>query len=236
MFHNPHFLKSRSLRLCVFAVQLKIMFTGLIESMGRVSGVETLGDARRLRVVACDAGYLSDAAIGESIAVNGTCLTVEELGLGGFSAIAVEETLRRTTLGGLKEGDSLNLERALRADARLGGHIVQGHVDGIATVTAARAEGEGWWVTFEPPFALLRYVVEKGSVCLDGISLTVANLAYNRFSVALIPHTRAATTAGAWQEGVPVNLEVDIIAKYVERLTQWGGEKMQDTRRKMQDS
>jgi riboflavin synthase len=98
---------------------------------------------------------------------------------------------------------------------------VQGHVDGVGTVTGVRPEGEGWWVSIEPPFDLMRYFVEKGSVCVDGVSLTVANVAYNRFSVALIPHTRTVTTAGEWQEGTQVNLEVDIIAKYVERLTQW---------------
>jgi riboflavin synthase len=115
----------------------------------------------------------------------------------------------------------VNLERALRLDARLGGHIVQGHVDGVGAVAGIRPEGEGWWVTIEPPGALMKYVVEKGSICLDGISLTVANVAYARFSVALIPHTRANTTAGQWSAGTSPNIEVDIVAKYVERLTQW---------------
>jgi riboflavin synthase len=134
---------------------------------------------------------------------------------------AVEETMRRTTLGLKKEGNKVNLERALQVGARLGGHIVQGHVDGVATVTVMRPEGEGWWISFEPPSSLMKYIIEKGSICLDGISLTVANVAYSRFSVALIPHTREVTTAGDWQTGYAVNVEVDMIAKYVEKLTLW---------------
>jgi riboflavin synthase len=134
---------------------------------------------------------------------------------------AVEETMRRTTLGLLQVGDKVNLERALRADARLGGHVVQGHVDGIGTIMTVRPEGEGWWVTIEPPLEMMRYMVQKGSVTLDGVSLTVANVAYSRFSVALIPHTREVTTAGRWEPGVQVNIETDIIARYVERFMGW---------------
>ncbi|HVF09476.1 MAG TPA: riboflavin synthase [Abditibacteriaceae bacterium] len=197
------------------------MFTGLIERIGRIEESTPRGDARRLVIAVDDDAYLSDAVMGESISVNGICLTVVELEPRRFAVEAVEETMRRTALGSKEIGAPVNLERALVASARLGGHMVQGHVDGIGTVTGVRPEGEGWWVTVEPPFDLMRYVVEKGSICIDGISLTVANVAYSRFSVALIPHTRAVTTAGVWSAGMPVNLETDVLAKYVERLMQW---------------
>jgi riboflavin synthase len=197
------------------------MFTGLIEAVGILEEVEEIGDARRLRIGVGDKGFLSEAQIGESIAVSGVCLTATEYSRHDFNVSAVEETLRRTTLGQLKIGDFVNLERALKANARLGGHIVQGHVDGVGTIVGMREEGEGWWVSFEPPFDLMKHIVEKGSICIDGISLTVANVAYARFSVALIPHTRAVTTAGDWEIGKTVNLEADIIAKHVERLMAW---------------
>jgi riboflavin synthase len=197
------------------------MFTGLVEHVGKLSHIEEVGDARRLTVEVADETYLQDAEIGESISVNGTCLTVVSFDQSTFNVEAVEETLRRTTLGQKQVGDHVNLERALRANARLGGHIVQGHIDGVATLDNIRDEGESWWVTFEPPFELMRYIVEKGSICIDGISLTVANVAYRKFSVALIPHSREVTTAGEWQAGSQVNLETDVIAKYVERLTQF---------------
>ena len=197
------------------------MFTGLIERVGITEDVENLGAARRFIIGVDDDEYLADAKIGDSISVNGTCLTATHMTPRSFTVEAVEETMRRTTLGGKTVGARVNLERALRADARLGGHIVQGHVDGVGTVASTREEDESWWVTFEPPFAMMKYIVEKGSICIDGISLTVANTAYHRFSVALIPHTRDMTTAAQWQEGVAVNLEIDIIAKYVERLTNW---------------
>jgi riboflavin synthase len=197
------------------------MFTGLVECLGTVENIENLGEARRFTIGVADDDYLKDAVIGESISVNGTCLTAVELGPRHFTIEAVEETMRRTTLGRRQVGDRVNLERALKASARLGGHIVQGHVDGVGTIMSTRSEGEGWWVTVEPPFELMKYIVEKGSICIDGVSLTVANAAYQRFSVALIPHTRDVTNANGWQEGTHVNLEVDIVAKYVERLTQW---------------
>jgi riboflavin synthase len=197
------------------------MFTGLIERLGRIEAMEEIGDARHFTIAAPDSEYLRDALIGESIAVSGVCLTATELTEKSFKVSAVEETLRRTSLGARQVGDTVNLERALPVGARLGGHIVQGHVDGVADIVGLRDEGEGWWVTFQPPFGMMRYIVEKGSICLDGISLTVANAAYNKFSVALIPHTREVTSAGSWELGGRVNVEVDIVAKYVERLTQW---------------
>ncbi len=197
------------------------MFTGLIERLAHIETIEERGEARHFTIAVADADYLRDAQIGESIAVSGVCLTATELTPTSFKVSAVEETLRRTSLGARKVGDAVNLERALPVGARLGGHIVQGHVDGVADIIATRDEGEGWWVTFQPPFGLMRYIVEKGSICLDGVSLTVANVAYNKFSVALIPHTREVTAARSWQSGARVNVEVDIVAKYVERLTQW---------------
>lgn len=197
------------------------MFTGLIERVGTIETIEEIGDSRRLVIGVQDDLWLNDAQIGESISVNGVCLTVIEYSNRTFAVEAVEETMRRTNLGRLAEGSRVNLERALLASARLGGHIVQGHVDGVGSVVASRTEGEGWWITFEPPFALMKFIVEKGSICIDGISLTVANAAYNRFSVALIPHTREITTAQNWDEGAQVNLEVDIIAKYVDHMTKW---------------
>ena len=206
------------------------MFTGLVERVARIVHIEEIGSpeagaptARRF-TIECGEEYLEDAVIGESIAVNGTCLTATRLDGPRFTVEAVEETLRRTTLGERKEGDSVNLERALKANARLGGHIVQGHVDGVGIVSNVREEGASWWVTFEPASELLRYIVHKGSICIDGISLTVANVAYTKFSVALISHTRENTTAGSWREGSTVNLETDVLAKYVERLAQWNHE------------
>ncbi len=197
------------------------MFTGLVERLGRVARVEEFAGARRFTFQVGDDEFLADPAEGESISCNGVCLTALDLTARAYSVVAVEETLRRTTLGALREGDEVNLERALKVSARLGGHIVQGHVDGVADVVAAREEGESLWVTFQPPWTLMKYVVEKGSVCLDGVSLTVANVAYDKFSIALIPHTREVTNAKSWLPGARVNVEVDILAKYIERLTKW---------------
>lgn len=197
------------------------MFTGLVERLGRVAQVREEGNARHFVITVADEEFLQDAILGESISVNGTCLTATHLEPAAFTVTAVEETLRRTSLGSLAVDSPVNLERALPVSARLGGHIVQGHVDGVATVVITREEDQSVWVTLEPPSALMKYIVEKGSVCLDGVSLTVANVAYSRFSVALIPHTCQVTTAGSWKEGKLVNVEVDILAKYVERLLQW---------------
>ena len=194
------------------------MFTGLVERMGVIDQIYDDG-GRQFTISLPDREFLQGAQLGESIAINGVCLTATDLNDDAFAVTAVEETLRRTTLGGLQQGDAVNLERALRVGARLGGHIVQGHVDGVADVVGAREEGESHWITFQPPFGLMRYIVEKGSICLDGVSLTVANVAYNKFSVALIPHTREFTNAECWTPGARVNVEVDILAKYVERLT-----------------
>jgi riboflavin synthase len=193
------------------------MFTGIIEEMGEVLAVESFPDGARLRIRA--GTLIQGARIGESIAVSGVCLTMVALSPGDFSADLAAETLRRTTLGTLRPGDSVNLERPLRFDDRLGGHIVQGHVDGVGTITAVKPEGDGVWMEIAPPAALQPYIAEKGSVAVDGISLTVADvLDGGHFAVALIPHTLAVTTLGRRCTGDRVNLEVDILAKYVERL------------------
>jgi riboflavin synthase len=193
------------------------MFTGIVEGMGHVAAIETRPDGARIRI---RAGALIDgAAVGESIAVSGVCLTMVELGGGEFAADLAAETLRRTTLGRLRPGDPVNLERPLRLDQRLGGHIVQGHVDGVGTIVSVRPEGDGVWVEIDAPGPLARYIAEKGSIAVDGVSLTVAAAGPGgRFGVALIPHTLAVTTLGRKGPGDGVNLEVDILAKYVERL------------------
>ena len=188
------------------------MFTGIVEARGRVGAL----DDGRLTV---DAGKLgTDAAVGDSIAVNGVCLTVAERSDGTLALDLAEETLRRTALGRLAKGDQVNLERPLTLLSRLGGHVVQGHVDGVGTVVDVRPAGQGSEMTIELPDGLARYLVEKGSVAVDGVSLTVAGLDGDRFTVALIPHTLQATTFGSRREGDPVNVEVDVLAKYVERL------------------
>jgi len=193
------------------------MFTGIVEELGTVRGVEPVGDGARMQIAATR--VLEDAAIGASIAVNGCCLTVVELGEGGFAADAVTETLRRTALGALQPGDPVNLERPVRLQDRLGGHLVQGHVDAVGTLRAAEPDADGSQrMEFSAPAALLRYVVEKGSITVDGISLTVAAALDDGFAVAVIPHTLAVTTLGTKTVGDPVNFEVDIVAKYVERL------------------
>lgn len=197
------------------------MFTGLVERVGKIEEITELDNARNFLISVEDDEFLKDAIIGESISTAGVCLTVTEFTSRTFWVTAIEETLRRSTLGNFKVGDGINLERALAVGARFGGHIVQGHVDAVADVVGRREEGESWWITFQPPSELMRYIVEKGSICLDGTSLTVANTSYSKFSVAIIPHTMEVTTAGKWVEGAKVNVEVDVVAKYVERLTNW---------------
>jgi riboflavin synthase len=186
------------------------MFTGLVQETGRLASLE----GGRLRVEA-----ELDLAEGDSVAVNGVCLTATAVDDGGFSADVMEETLRRTTLGALGPGDRVNLELPLRASDRLGGHIVQGHVDGTATVESERYDDFSRVVRLSAPPELLRYVIEKGSVALDGVSLTVSELDDEGFAVSLIPETLERTTLGSLEQGARLNLEVDVVAKYVERLT-----------------
>ena len=192
------------------------MFTGIVEELGRVVALEHGADSARLTV----SGPLvsSDAEHGASIAVNGVCLTVVEHGRGEFTVDVMAETLRRSSLGSLAPGDRVNLERAMAASSRFGGHIVQGHVDGTASIVE-RTPGDRWEaVRFTLPTPLSRYVVEKGSITVDGVSLTVAAVDADSFTVSLIPTTLELTTLGHKGIGDVVNLEVDVLAKYVERL------------------
>lgn len=192
------------------------MFTGIVEELGSVSGVENLGDSVRLTIAA--ARVLEDVNLGDSISVNGVCLTVATFEDGHFTADCMQETLDRSSLGSLTLGSPVNLERAMAANGRLGGHIMQGHVDGTTTLLS-RESSENWDVLrFALPADLARYVVEKGSIALNGTSLTVSSLGEDWFEVSLIPTTLRETTHGQLQVGDVVNIEVDVIAKYVERM------------------
>jgi riboflavin synthase len=187
------------------------VFTGLVQTKGTLASAE----AGRFRV---DAEGL-ELAEGDSVSVNGVCLTATGIDAGGFSADVMDETLRRTALGALGDGDPVNLELPLRASDRLGGHIVQGHVDGTGTVESVTEEGFARVVRIAAAADLMRYVVEKGSIAVDGVSLTVAGVDDEGFTVSLIPETLERTTLGAVQPGSTLNLEVDVVAKYVEKLT-----------------
>jgi riboflavin synthase len=191
------------------------MFTGLVEQKGTLRSVERDGAGARISV---DTALASELAQGDSVAVNGVCLTAVDARNGGFRADVMEETLRRSSLGPLAEGDEVNLELPLRAGDRMGGHVVQGHVDGTGTVESAEAEGFARVVRIACEPDVLAYVVEKGSITVDGVSLTVAEVDDAGFSVSLIPETLARTTLGAAEPGRVVNLEVDVLAKYVEKL------------------
>ncbi|OII60089.1 riboflavin synthase subunit alpha [Streptomyces sp. CC53] len=192
------------------------MFTGIVEELGEVTAVEDLGDSSRFRLRG--PVVTQGAKHGDSIAVNGVCLTVVDHEGDEFTADVMAETLKRSSLGALTAGSRVNLERPLVADGRFGGHIVQGHVDGTGTVLA-RTPSENWEIVkVSLPAELARYVVEKGSITVDGVSLTVVEAGPDHFTISLIPTTLALTTLGTKQPGDPVNLEVDVIAKYVERL------------------
>jgi riboflavin synthase len=191
------------------------MFTGLVADLGTVTAVDATDDGVRLAVRTALAPEIGD---GDSVAVNGVCLTATAIADGRFSADVMHETLRRSSLGGVAEGAEVNLELPLRASDRLGGHVVQGHVDGLGTIRAIREDGFSRVVEIAALPETLRYVVEKGSIAVDGISLTVASVTDDHFSVALIPETLERTNLGAATPGQPVNLEVDVLAKYVEKL------------------
>jgi riboflavin synthase len=194
------------------------MFTGLIEEVGRVTSVTQLPSGQGLRL-AIGAGVLVPPLdLGASLAVDGVCLTVVGTAQGRVELEVGPETLSRTTLGDVAVGKSVNLERAMKLGDRLGGHLVQGHVDGVGSVVTAQARGEAWDVRIGMPAPLLRYVIEKGSICVDGISLTVNTLEADGFWVSLIPHSQSMTTLKERAVGDRVNLEVDLIGKYVERL------------------
>ena len=191
------------------------MFTGLVEEVGRVSRLE--GNDMVSLSVRADR-VLEGTCVGESVSVNGACLTVNELGAETLTFYAMPETLRRTALGALGEGDPVNLERAMGAQGRFGGHIVQGHVDGVGEVLEVHPEGDAQIWEFKAPAEVLRYTVEKGSICVDGISLTVVALTEASFTVSILPQTRNGTNLRELAPGDPVNLEADILGKYVERL------------------
>ncbi|MGI5467626.1 riboflavin synthase [Streptomyces sp. CA-132043] len=192
------------------------MFTGIVEELGEVVAVENLGDSSRFRLRG--PVVTEDAKHGDSIAVNGVCLTVVETADGEFTADVMAETLKRSSLGALEKGSRVNLERPMALGGRLGGHLVQGHVDGTGTI-AERTPGEHWEIVkVALPDGMARYVVEKGSITVDGVSLTVVEAGDDYFTISLIPTTLDLTTLGIKQVGDPVNLEVDVLAKYVERL------------------
>ena len=193
------------------------MFTGIIEGVGRLASIGTLGGDARLRV---EAGSLpfEQVKLGESIAVNGVCLTVVAFNANGFEADASNETLSLTTLGALAPGAMLNLERAMRPSDRLGGHLVSGHVDGVGQVSGITPDARAQRWRFSAPKSLLRYIAKKGSICVDGVSLTINEVDAAGFEVALIPHTIAHTAFAGTAVGAAVNLEIDLVARYVERL------------------
>ena len=192
------------------------MFTGIVEEMGRIRSIEMGAHSAVLAIEAKT--VLEDLKIGDSVAVNGVCLTATCKDSCGFTADVMHETLNRSSLGSLQKGSFVNLERAMAANGRFGGHIVSGHIDGVGKIGEIRQDDNAVWYTIHADAGLLRYVVEKGSITIDGISLTVATVGADRFSVSLIPHTARVTVLGKKRTGDIVNLETDIIGKYVEKL------------------
>lgn len=192
------------------------MFTGIVEATGIVDDVEVVDGGLRVTIVSPE--IASGLSVGDSVAVRGACLTAVDVSVERFTVELVSETVHRTVLGELESGWRVNLERAMTASGRFDGHIVQGHVDGVGTVVSVTSEGQGFRLEIRPPGELLRYVVEKGSITVDGVSLTVANVSDEGFGIVLIPHTLAVTTLETLAPGSQVNLEVDILAKYVDRL------------------
>ena len=200
------------------------MFTGIVEEVGRIKAIRHGNGGAVLEIEAVK--VLEGTRVGDSIATNGVCLTVTGMGAGSFDADVMPETLRRSNLGDLRPGDRVNLERALRLDSRLGGHLVAGHVDGTGVVSDRRQEDNAVWFTVAVAPEILRYVIEKGSIAVDGVSLTVAYVDEAVFKVSVIPHTQEETTLLGKRVGAVVNLENDLIAKYVEKFT-GGGERKQ---------
>ena len=192
------------------------MFTGIIEEIGKIQGIEKGTSSAVLWVQAWE--VMQDTHLGDSIAVNGVCLTVTSISPRGFTADVMHETLNRSSLGKLRTGSPVNLERAMPANGRFGGHIVSGHIDGTGTVSDIRRDDNAVWYTIKTPLPVLRYIIEKGSIAIDGISLTVARVYKDSFSVSIIPHTASLTTLSSRRVGDLVNLENDCIGKYVERL------------------
>ncbi len=212
------------------------MFTGLVEGTGRVVAIEEDAMAR----LVIGGGHLAaDTEVGDSVSINGVCLTVNEVDAGTLAFYAMPETLRRTSLGDLREGSTVNLERAMTPERRFGGHIVQGHVDGVGEVVSVTPEGprggaEVW--EFSAPETVLRYAVEKGSVCVDGISLTLVSVGESSFTVSILPQTREATNLQSLSPGDRVNLEADVIGKYVERLLMPRLDLLQTSERSVEDA
>ena len=197
------------------------MFTGIVAATGKLQSRESYGGDLRIRFEV-PSELMADSKIGDSISISGCCLTMLEPDATGFSADLSVETLDKTSLGDRREGDSINLELAMRASDRLGGHLVSGHVDGLATLVSRTADARSERFVFETDRSLARYIAPKGSACLDGVSLTVNEVDDNRFSICIIPHTLTVTTLGGLAAGEKVNLEVDLIARYLDRLNQYG--------------
>lgn len=193
------------------------MFTGIIQAVGSISNTEPVGGDRRI-TIACPQLDLNTSSLGDSIAVNGVCLTAVEYTDDGFVADVSVETLDKTSLGTLQKGSPVNLEMALTPQTPLGGHLVSGHVDGLGKMLTSETDGRSWRYQFEVPSSLQHYIAVKGSVTIDGTSLTVNEVSENRFSVNIVPHTQQNTIFQHYQPGVAVNIEVDIIARYLERL------------------
>lgn len=195
------------------------MFTGIIEALGSIKNLQQVEDEWRLEI---DTGDLEmdDVNIGDSIAVNGCCLTVVQMSTQLFAADVSNESMRCTTLGTLAEGSKVNLEKAMLATDRFGGHIVSGHVDGVGQLQSLVQDGKSIKLTIEAPLELSKYIAAKGSICIDGTSLTVNEVKENSFSINIIPHTQVATIIGDYKQGQKVNLEVDLVARYLERLSQ----------------
>jgi riboflavin synthase len=192
------------------------MFTGIIQELGRIDEITAAPEGAQILIAA--PATAADCRVGDSVSIDGCCLTAVEVGEGRIAFEAVAETLRRTTLGDLAAGVDVNIEPAMRLGDRLGGHWVQGHVDGVGQLTAVAPDGDGVLVTFSAPEHVLRYTIEKGSICVSGVSLTVTAVDGDSFAVALVPHTRAVTTLGRLGPGSRVNLEADLLGKYVEKL------------------
>lgn len=204
------------------------MFTGIVEETGVIKNISILGSSGQIQILAKK--VLEGTHIGDSIAVNGICLTVTSIRGDVFTADVMAETVRRSSLGSLRAGDKVNLERAMAADGRFGGHIVSGHIDGAGTIKSLLREENAVWVTIETAPEIMRYIVEKGSICIDGISLTVARVTDKDFSVSVIPHTGEETTLLKKNVKDIVNLENDIVGKYVERFVMAGREEKEQSR------
>jgi riboflavin synthase len=195
------------------------MFTGIIEAVGTVQSMHNIKDEWRL-LIDCAQLDMSDVKLGDSIAVSGCCLTVVELDQQSFAADVSNETLRCTALGNVKNGTRVNLEKAMLATNRFGGHIVSGHVDGVGVLKSSAAEGQSKKLNFDAPKEICKYIASKGSICIDGTSLTVNEVDGTQFSINVIPHTQTETIIGDYEIGQQVNLEVDLVARYLERLVQ----------------